>query len=155
MDFGKIYPNDAFLCALSIGGKVFHNKEYCDDRIKNIFLNEFYSVKQGYAKCAVCPVSESAAISADAGLIKVMRREGLEVLEISPDFISLEGFSVGFIGGAAFKLAPDVLAISGTIDSHPDKQRIKEFLRRHGVKPVYLTDRPIFDVGSIIPLCEK
>jgi len=154
-NFGKSYPNDAFLCALLIGGKIFHNENLCDSRIINLFGKSLFSVKQGYAKCAVCPVSENAAISADKGLITAMRREDIEVLEISPGFISLEGFDRGFIGGSALKLSSDIMAFTGTLEKHPDKQKIEEFLKRHGISPVYLTERPVFDAGSIIPFCEE
>jgi len=154
-DFGKSYPNDASLCALSIGKIVFHSGEICERRIRNMFGNELISVKQGYAKCAVCPVSENAAITADKGLIKAMRREGIEVLEITPGFIALEGFKEGFIGGSALKLSSDIMAFTGTLERHPDKQKIEEFLKQHGIRPVYLTERPAFDAGSIIPLCEE
>ena len=83
-----------------------------------------------------------------------MREQGIEVLEIKAGFIELEGFSEGFIGGAAFKIASDRLAFTGTLDRHPEKTRIESFLLDHGVLPVYLTKNSIFDVGSVIPILE-
>ena len=152
---GKAYPNDASLCALSLNGKVFHNEKVCDSHIKDLFGKNLFRVKQGYTKCAVCPIGKNAAICADRGVVKAMRQEGIEVLEIASGFISLEGFGEGFIGGAAFMLAPQVLSFTGTLENHPDKLIIENFLQRLGVSPVYLTDRPVFDVGSIIPVCEN
>ncbi|PKM73787.1 MAG: hypothetical protein CVU91_01680 [Firmicutes bacterium HGW-Firmicutes-16] len=148
------YPNDAFLCALSIGGRVFHNTKLTDPNIRTLFPSILFHVKQGYAKCAVCPVTENAAISSDQGLSKAMREQGIEVLEIASGYIALEGFAEGFIGGSAFKIAPDKLAFTGRLDRHPDKPRVEEFLSKHGIFPVYLTDKPVFDVGSIIPIIE-
>ena len=37
----------------------------------------------------------------------------------------------------------------------PDKDKIINFLREKEIEPVFLTEKPIFDVGSIIPIREK
>ena len=76
------------------------------------------------------------------------------MLEITPGFVELYGFREGFIGGAAFKLAPDIIAFTGRLTRHPDKALILDFLKKHGVSAVYLTDKPVFDVGSVIPVIE-
>ena len=149
------YPNDARLCALNIGGSVFHNLKTSDPYIKSLFSGEILHVNQGYSKCIVCPVTKGAAISSDSGITRAMRELGFDVLEITPGYIELEGFSEGFIGGSAFKLSQDMLAFTGTLDEHPDKFKINDFLKKHGVIPVYLTERPIFDVGSIVPIIEE
>ncbi|MFB0921142.1 MAG: hypothetical protein QMB62_09710 [Oscillospiraceae bacterium] len=153
--FAPEYPNDAALCALTISGKAFHNIKLTDAVIKSAFSESLHHVRQGYAKCAVCPVTDNAAISSDPGLIKAMREQGIEVLEIAAGFISLEGFEEGFIGGAAFKTAPNTLAFTGTLDKHPDINSSMNFIFRHGVSPIYLTDRPVFDIGSLIPILEE
>ncbi len=148
------YPKDAILCALSLSGKVFHNTRFTEYYIRTLFSDTIFHVNQGYAKCAVCPVTENAAISSDTGLSKAMREQGIEVLEIASGYIALEGFAEGFIGGSAFKIAPDKLAFTGTLDKHPDRSKIEKFLLKLGVYPICLTDKPIFDVGSIIPIIE-
>lgn len=148
------YPNDAFLCALSNGNRLFHNEKFCDPIIKAYHCNNFIHVNQGYAKCAVCFVSEDAAITSDAGLAKAMEQEGIEVLKITSDGITLFGFNEGFIGGASFKIAPDKLAFTGVLHGHPNEIEIQEFLKLYQVTPIFLTEKPIFDVGSVIPIAE-
>lgn len=148
------YPYDTALCALSAGDRLFHNLK-CSDRL--LIDNSSYKkvhVNQGYAKCAVCLVDSTSAITADAGLAKAMINEGFDVLKISSVGVELVGFNEGFIGGAAFKIAPDKLAFTGGIFNHPDKSAIEEFLKFHKISPVFLTDKPIFDVGSVIPIIE-
>lgn len=152
--FSNVYPNDAILCALSLGGKVFHNTKLTDANIKSAFVGKLLHVNQGYSKCAVCAVTENAAISSDTGLAKVMREQGIEVLEIAAGFIALEGFGEGLIGGSAFKLASDTLAFTGNLEMHPDRTKIENFLLKYSVSPVYLTGKPIFDIGSVIPILE-
>ena len=148
------YPKDAFLCALTNGDRVFHNNKFSDNNIKDHYGGRFLHVNQGYAKCAVCLVSKTAAITSDKGLVAAMRREGIDVLQISAEGIGLFGFEVGFIGGAAFKIAPDTLAFTGTLQNHPNKIDIEVFLKDHTVMPIYLTDKPIYDIGSVIPIME-
>ncbi|MEA4894541.1 MAG: hypothetical protein VB064_04690 [Oscillospiraceae bacterium] len=148
------YPNDAPLCALSINGKIFHNRKFSDRYIASENPGSFFHVKQGYAKCAVCPVAGDAAISSDKGIASEMRERGIEVLEIAPGHVALQGYAEGFIGGASFKISADTLAFTGLLDEHPDRVKIEHFLERHGVLPVYLTDKQIFDVGSVIPVLE-
>lgn len=153
-DFSPQYPNDAFLCALSNGSKLFHNESFCDPNIKSCHGEKLIHVNQGYAKCSVCLINETAAISSDVGLIRAMRNQGMDVLEISSGGIELTGFAHGFIGGAAFKISADELAFTGNINTHPNKAEILNFLELHEIKPIFLTNRPIFDIGSVIPITE-
>ncbi|MCD8117342.1 MAG: hypothetical protein LUE21_09570 [Oscillospiraceae bacterium] len=76
----------------------------------------------------------------------------MDVLEITPGYIELSGYQYGFIGGASFRLDAHTIAFTGTLDRHPDKMRILSFLAKHSVKPVFLTDRPLFDVGGAVLL---
>ena len=151
----QLYPSDAGLCALNIGGRVFHNSSFCDPIIVASARYMFKHVSQGYAKCAVCPITENAAISADPGLCEAMRKQGIDVLEITPGFVDLYGFREGFIGGAAFKLAPDILAFTGELGRHPDVTLIFDFLKKHRISAVFLTEKLVFDIGSVIPILEE
>ncbi|NLV86452.1 MAG: hypothetical protein GX025_04470 [Clostridiales bacterium] len=150
----NIYPHDASLCALSMGGRVFHNKKLTD---KEIFFKSplFHDVRQGYAKCAVCPVSENAAISSDMGMIPVMKNCGIDVLELSSGGVCLTGFAEGFIGGAAFKLSRDVIAFTGSLSSLPDREKLLRFLEKQELRPVFLSGGELIDLGSFIPLTEE
>ena len=148
---GGEYPLDASLCALPLGDAVYHNAKICDELIVQS-TSRFENIKQGYAKCAVCPVSSDAAITADKGVARVLEKNGVRVLQVLPGGILLDGFDEGFIGGAAFKIAPDVLAFTGRLDLHPDKEKIEEFLSECGVRPEYLTAGQAFDIGSAFPI---
>lgn len=148
------YPNDAAFCALSTGDMLFHNLKYSDSLLLNLSLTKVH-VNQGYAKCAACLINNKAAITSDHGLAKAMKSEGFDVLEICSDGIKLEGFGEGFIGGAAFKIAKDKLAFTGVLCNRPDKSAIEGFLDFHKITPVFLTDKPIFDIGSALPIMEQ
>lgn len=148
---GSTYPDDSKLCACLIGGNVYHNSSASILKATSGFIN----VRQGYAKCATCVVTGNAAITSDNGIAKAMHSQGIEVLLISPGYIRLEGYESGFIGGSTFKLSQDTLAFTGSLYTHPDKDRIERFLLSHGVKHIYLSETKIFDIGSAIPLIES
>lgn len=150
---GSAYPSDAGLCALSVGDLVFHNEKFCDPKIRR-YCTSFVNVGQGYAKCAVCVVSDTAVICADEGMARSMRAQGIDVLKISPGGVFLDGFNEGFIGGASFKISSDTIAFTGSLTAHPEKDKILCFLARYGVEPIFLSDAPLIDVGSVIPTTE-
>ena len=146
---GRVYPEDARLCACVVGRYCIHDFRISDPHITGF---ERIQVRQGYARCSTCVVDERSVITSDAGIAKAAARHGIDVLGIRPGYIELEGFDTGFIGGASFKLSPERMAFTGRLDLHPDRARIEAYLRGRGVEPVYLTERPAFDIGSAVPL---
>lgn len=151
---GNVYPDDVILNCCIIGDKLLCNTHHTDPSVLEMFPKRIH-VKQGYAKCAVCVVDDNSAITSDEGIYKQMQRSGIDVLLISPGYIELRGFDTGFIGGSSFKLAPNIMAFTGSLDMHPDGQSIFSFLSRKGISSICLTTEPIFDVGSVIPVFEQ
>ncbi|MBQ3880265.1 MAG: hypothetical protein II727_08145 [Oscillospiraceae bacterium] len=151
------YPKCAAYNVLLLGKYAFYNPACVDPRLETEIWIRYKPVfvKQGYARCSCCIVNDHAVITADRGMLKALESCGIEVLAIEPGFIDLPGYEFGFIGGASFKLSSDKLAFTGSLDRHPDKDRILVFLQKHHVEPVYLSGEPIFDIGSAIPLIEE
>ena len=134
----RTYPGDAQLNICISGKHVICNPKTADIKIAEKLTSsgaKFMSVRQGYSRCAVCTV--------------------MHVLLIRPGYIRLEGYPYGFIGGASCKLASDKLAFTGSLDIHPDREAILGFLSERGISPVYLSQEPAFDIGSMIPLFEN
>ena len=152
------YPGDAQLNVCICGKYAICNKSIVPKEIvDHLTDNGFETIdcRQGYAKCSVCVVDRGAIITADRGVEAVAKEAGLEVLLIDPGFVALDGFKYGFIGGSSFKISRSKLAFTGTLDEHPNKNNILSFLRAREIEAVYLTERPIFDIGSGIPITEK
>ena len=152
------YPGDAQLNVCICGKYAICNKSIVPAEIVNhlTFCGfEVVDCRQGYAKCSACVVDEGVIITADRGIEAAARKAGLDVLLIEPGYISLDGFTCGFIGGSSFKISRSKLAFTGTLGAHPNKNDILHFLKAHEVEAVYLTERPIFDIGSGIPITEK
>lgn len=151
---GKDYPHDAQLNACAVGESCICRKNVTAREIVESFRNILYC-RQGYVKCSVCVVDEHSVMTEDRGVADVCRRAGMDVLLLTPGHVRLDGFACGFIGGAAFRLSDKVIAFTGRLDGHPDGKNILEYIEKRRFSPLFLTDEPLFDVGSVLPLTEK
>lgn len=152
------YPEDVLLNACRIGNLLLCNTKTISREMIN-YCNEngicVKHVNQGYTKCSVCIVNEKAIITADKQLAAVCRACDIDVLEIRPGHIVLEGLSYGFIGGCSGLIDKNVMAFTGDIERHPDGIGIKQFLKKHHTSYVTLLNCELMDIGGILPLAEE
>jgi len=151
------YPHDIGLNACIIGDRLLHNLKYTDRSI-SAFAQEnrlrSYHVNQGYTKCSVCVLTRNRIITADVGIHRVCEELGIYSLLIEGGSIRLEGYDTGFIGGCCGKISGDKIAFTGNLKKLRDEKRILNFIWDSGIEAVFLTEEPVFDVGSIIPVEE-
>lgn len=112
-------------------------------------------MKQGYAKCSTCIVSDNAAITEDKSVYKTLHDNGIDVLLLPKREVVLEGYDCGFIGGASFKLSHSELAFFGNIEKHGAYRDIKAFCSNHGVDCISLLHRPLTDYGGAVCVTER
>jgi len=151
----NLYPNDAQMNICLIEKTAFLNSKTAAQPIVDYLVNTgvtIYNVNQGYTKCSTCVISGKSLITSDRGVALAAENAGFDCLMIEPGFINLEGFEYGFIGGTSFLIDVGTVAFTGRLDEHPDRDRILAFIIKHGLKPVFLTDIPAFDIGSAIIL---
>ena len=142
------YPGDVSLCACKIGNRVICNERTTDESITSSGI-EVIGVRQGYAKCSVCVVSDNAVITSDSGIAAALDGSSVDVLKIAQGHIRLDGFEYGFIGGASFKMN-DTVYLTGRLNEHPDGNEIERFIFSHGSEIEYLTDLEAFDIGGAV-----
>lgn len=145
------YPSDILFNAAEIGDHIFCRTDHVSEHIRKYARNckkTLVDVKQGYSKCSICKVSESALITADKGIAKAAKNAGISVLEISPCGVSLQGYDCGFIGGASGSDGSNTY-FCGNIAIHPNASQIIDFCNSHGAPAVSLSDEPLYDVGTI------
>ena len=148
---GKKYPSDVLFNACLLGNKLICNTKTVSKLILNAAKAvgcEIINVPQGYTKCSICVVSDTAIITADKAIARVCRVAGIEVLTVSEGHILLPPYNFGFIGGAS-GLCGDKVYFCGSINRHPDGAKIKEFCEKHGKTAISLSDRELTDVGSL------
>ena len=148
---GSIYPNDILFNAAPIGDLIFaradsishHIPEICD-----LYGAKIINTRQGYARCSTVIVDGRSIITSDAGIAKAASVEGLDVLKVTPGHIALQGYDMGFIGGAS-GVCGDKVYFCGNILSHPDAAAITAFCKARGREVVSLGSRELTDVGTM------
>lgn len=145
------YPADVPYNIACVGKIALHKKVITEKNIQEYFLRngiEIINTNQGYSKCSTLIVDESGIITADISIHNAAQSAGIESLLISQGYIDLPGYKYGFIGGASGRYL-NTIYLTGTIDHHPDCGRIVHFIESRGKTLKYLSNRVIFDAGSI------
>lgn len=154
-ELGPKYPASVYYNAARVGNIVFHNTKYTDKILRENFSKmgiELVHINQGYAKCAISVVNENSIITMDRGIAKVAEKKGIDVLVIEEDAILLPGFKNGFIGGSTGLIDKEKWALAGDMRKLRSCEAIEDFLAQKGVKAVSLSEEPVVDIGTIIPL---
>lgn len=149
------YPHDVLLNAAVLGDKLICCKKHVHNEIIEFALKndiQVVNVNQGYVKCNLCIVDDNSIITEDRGIANTLTKVGVDVLLLEKHCVNLEGYEYGFIGGASGKISDVELAFFGDIKKHLEYERIKIFLSKKGVRPVSLSDEPLTDLGSLIPI---
>ena len=151
----KDYPHDILFNAAVVGKHLFCLPSYTAKEILHSGQYTPVPVKQGYAKCSILPVGNNALITEDPSIAKAASARGLDVLKISPNGVSLSGYSTGFLGGSAsyspYRSCEDIF-FCGDLNLHPDAREIREFCTKHNKNPISLGAFPLTDVGTIFLL---
>lgn len=145
------YPGDCQMNALLIGKKLFCKRDSLSDGIISLAKKkgcEICPVNQGYPACTVLAFG-NRAITADRGMARALRENGIDVTLIAEGHILLPPYEYGFIGGACGVCEKKVYFF-GDLMSHPDGERIREAILSEGFTPISLSDEPLRDLGGII-----
>ena len=149
------YPNDISYNVLTSKKRLFHNLKYTDKKVLQVCSDvdySIYNVNQGYTKCTVCVVNENAVITEDEGVEKALKKSGFDVLYINSGDVVLKGYKNGFLGGASGLIDKDKLCFFGDITKHSNFTEIHDFAYKYGVSLISLSNEPLVDYGSIIPV---
>jgi len=152
-EIGGTYGDDCAYNILMMGKYAFHNTKFTPPKAKKLFESlgiELIHVNQGYTKCAVAPVEENAAITADPSIKKAMDALGIDCLLIDWQGVSLPGFSYGFFGGCGGRISEKEFFVCGSLKNHPSKDKICGFLEKYNYVLKESGENDLKDVGSII-----
>lgn len=152
---GSHYPDDTAYNVGIAGKKCFLNPKVCDELLLSELEKsgfEIIPVRQGYAKCSLCPIDPGTIICGDRGISRAAERCGMTVLEVDNGGILLGGYENGFFGGAAGMIAPNVLALNGELSAFPGGRAVRDFLNERKIEITNLKKGKIYDIGSVIPL---
>ena len=144
------YPKDIILNAINIKNFFIHTLAFTDiNLLDSILFKKLININQGYSKCSAAIVSDTALITSDVGIYTALSREGLDILLLPPGDILLPGLNYGFIGGCCGLINESQLAFYGDLDYYLYGNEVKNFLKKHGVEPIYLRKGKLIDRGSM------
>ena len=146
------YPYDIRFNAARVGKYLFCYPAYTSHAILETARREqltIIPIRQGYARCSLCPVGDHALITADPSIYRAIHQKNSpDALLVQPGHVSLPGYPHGFIGGCC-GADGDRLYFCGDLMRHPDGAAIHAFLNAHGIMPVSLSNEMLFDCGSL------
>ena len=153
---GNKYPENILLNFLYLNNTLYGKLsaidknllDYCEENnIRTVNIN------QGYARCSTLVLNEKAVITSDLSIEKALKKDGVEVLLISPGNIILNGYDYGFIGGASGKIDNNTVVFLGNVTNHPDYRRIENFCENHNISiKIICKDMPLTDIGGIVKI---
>ncbi|WP_050356192.1 DUF6873 family GME fold protein [Gottschalkia purinilytica] len=149
------YPDNIAYNVARVSKYAIHNIRYTDEKLKFYLEKEgisFINVKQGYSKCSTAIINNNAIITSDVSIYKESKKYNIDVCLIKQGFIELPGLNYGFIGGATGMLSQYEVLFTGNYEEHESKKAIDNFLKKYRLKPIFLSEDKIIDVGSIITL---
>lgn len=152
------YPKEAVLNCVRIGNILLANPKTADNNILELcerYAVSLCKVRQGYTKCSVAVVSETALMTDDASVARVARDAGLDVLCVGKGSVQLQGYPYGFLGGCCALIAKDCMLFAGDVQMHENADAICAFLRNYQIYPEALSNTPLTDIGSFIPLLQQ
>lgn len=152
---GSPYPFDSRFNTITLGNTMFYNEKATDTTLIDYCLNNSFKlikVNQGYIKCSFCPVTDNAFITDDKSIYNAADKNGFDALLVSKGSVKLKGYDYGFIGGCTGFIDKNVLLFNGDINYHKDCNKIIDFLSLYNVKADIIKNKPLYDVGSIVPL---
>ncbi|MBR3818056.1 MAG: hypothetical protein IKJ41_02815 [Clostridia bacterium] len=154
---GNKYPNDVRLNCTIIGNKIICNiKTISKDILEFAYQNNYIiiNVNQGYSRCSVCVLNNNSIITDDESIFTAAGKFLNDVTLISKGSIVLNGYNYGFIGGCCGKISKNKIAFNGRLDSHKECNIIIDALQRNNIEFIELCNKPLTDIGGIIPLLE-
>ncbi len=150
------YPDDSLLNCVVLGNKLICNKKSISTEVLQIAEQyDVVNVNQGYSKCSVCVVNNNALITDDESIYSASQLNQIDSILISKGSVKLNGFDYGFIGGCTGLIDKNKMLFNGDINYHNDCNKIIDFLNKYKVEPVIIENRPLVDIGSIIPITEE
>lgn len=147
------YPDDIAYNAAALKKYIICNVAYTAAEILSEYKStskEILNVRQGYSKCSICIVNDSAIITSDSGIARETAANGIDTLKIEHGYIKLRNLGYGFIGGATGLIKKNILAVNGDINTHPNAEQIKQFCNKNSVELLKLKDGILEDIGTII-----
>lgn len=149
------YPNDCLLNCADIGDYLVCNTAITHPSILST-RKTVINVKQGYSKCSVCIADKNTIITDDASVYNAVRPfDDIKCLLVEKGSVVIEKYDYGFIGGCSGLIGKKKLFFNGDLSTHKSYKEIYEFLGENNIACFDIKNKPLTDIGSILPIIER
>ncbi len=127
----------------------FHRKGFTDEVVGRMNAEKrFVELPQSYTRCSMLPISEEAFVTSDAGIHRVLLREGFSSFLFSPEKIRIAVHKYGFLGGTCGKMENKLIFMGNPL-MHEDGASLCRFVEARGCEIVSLADQYLYDGGGL------
>lgn len=128
---------------------LIHKEGFTDFEVLNASKNKtFINLPQPFTRCSLFVFGNTYFITSDKGIYNVLINNGLDVLFISSQDVSLPPYKNGFIGGC-MGVFGDKIFFSGSTDYLTDGASLKAYIEKNGFQLVELFNGAPLDVGGL------
>ena len=144
------YPGNASFNAVITEKYFIHNLNISDPVIKgSLESHEYVHVNQGYTRCSLLALKNNHFITSDTGIYNTLNDKRIDVIQVNPEGIKIQGLKHGFFGGAC-GIYNDKVFIIGSLDHFQEGEKVRDFIEKLEYEIIELYDGPLFDGGSIM-----
>ncbi len=149
MPLGRRYPETSRYNAVATKKYLIHNLKYTDKSILDASAEKILiHTSQAYTRCNLIALNDTAFITSDKSIEKSLQKQGLNVLFVNPEEISLPGFPYGFFGGCC-GIYQKNLFVSGNLKYFKYSDSVIAFVRQNGLETIEINDDKLYDAGGL------
>jgi len=143
------YPGTSHYNAVVTEKYLIHNLKYTDKAILEACDHKIHlHTSQSYTRCNIISLDGKNFITSDKNIEKILIKQALNVLYVSPDEIILKGFPNGFFGGCC-GILQNKLMIAGNMKYYKSKDSVLDFIKNSNMELIELYDGKLFDAGGL------
>lgn len=144
------YPGSASYNAVFTEKYFIHNLNISDPIVMGLLVNhEQVHVNQGYTRCSLLSLKNNCFITSDTGIYNTLTDMNIDVIQVNPGGIKIQGLKHGFFGGAC-GIYDNTVFIIGSLAHFPEGEKVRTFLEKLEYDIIELYEGPLFDGGSIM-----
>jgi hypothetical protein len=147
---GTKHPETAHYNAVFTPSFFIHNTKLSDETLLQHATGKIIiNTTQGYTRCNLLPLSDTAFLCSDRDIEKNLLRQGVDIFFVQPEMILLPGVRHGFIGGCCGVFGKTVVVV-GSLSKHSQGEEIQHFFQRSNMEVIKLYDGCLWDGGGVL-----
>lgn len=151
-EVGPLLRNSSSYNCVSTDTHLFHRRGFTEKTILSLNQEKtFVALPQSYTRCSMLALNQHTFITSDAGIHKVLQRQGFESFLFDPSEIRIAVHKNGFLGGTCGLWDGRILFLGNPL-LHADGKELCRFIEKNELEPVALSEKKLYDGGGLFLL---